>query len=81
MIIWGGQYGSGSLFGDGGRYNPAGNSWMAVATTGAPTARVQHTAVWTGGEMIIWGGVGYSGELNDTFSYFPPRVLYYYQRQ
>ena len=24
--------------------------------TNAPTARVGHTAVWTGSEMIVWGG-------------------------
>jgi N-acetylneuraminic acid mutarotase len=27
-----------------------------VTTTGAPAARVRHTAVWTGTEMIVWGG-------------------------
>ena len=41
---------------DGGRYNPAANSWTAVSTTGAPAARDYHTAVWTGSEMIVWGG-------------------------
>ena len=25
-------------------------------TTGAPTGRVPHTAVWTGSKMIVWGG-------------------------
>jgi N-acetylneuraminic acid mutarotase len=54
---------------DGGRYNPAGNSWTAVTTTGAPAARDLHTAVWTGSEMIVWGGFG-SG-LNDGGRYNP----------
>src|SRR5207302_984097 len=40
----------------GGRYNPAANSWTAVSTTSAPSQRYIHTAVWTGSEMIIWGG-------------------------
>jgi len=31
-------------------------SWVATSTTNAPTARYFHTAVWTGSEMIIWGG-------------------------
>lgn len=30
--------------------------WRTVSTTGAPTARKDHTAVWTGTEMIVWGG-------------------------
>jgi hypothetical protein len=28
-----------------------------MSTTGAPTSRDLHTAVWTGNEMIIWGGL------------------------
>ena len=33
------------------------DSWTATSTTNAPTGRVVHTAVWTGSEMIVWGGV------------------------
>src|SRR4051794_17300911 len=33
-----------------------GDTWTPTSTTNAPAARVQHTAVWTGSEMIIWGG-------------------------
>ena len=69
MIVWGGS-GSGLLNG-GGRYNPAGNSWAAVTTTGAPAARSSHTAVWTGSEMIVWGGLGASSVLNDGGRYNP----------
>ncbi len=34
--------------------------WTATTTTGAPAARQVHTAVWTGTEMIVWGGNGVS---------------------
>jgi N-acetylneuraminic acid mutarotase len=30
--------------------------WAPTATSGAPTARTGHTAVWTGTEVIVWGG-------------------------
>src|SRR4029077_5520206 len=40
----------------GGRYNPTTNSWTATSTANAPTGRDNHTAVWTGSEMIVWGG-------------------------
>jgi hypothetical protein len=71
MIVWGGEW---SSYGDlppknGGRYDPAGNSWQAVTTTGAPGGRSGHTAVWTGGEMIVWGGTSYvntGGRYNPT---------------
>src|SRR4029079_1096066 len=61
MIVWGGSNDAviPALGGDlntGGRYNPSKDSWTATNTTGAPTARVGHTAVWTGSEMIVWGG-------------------------
>ena len=81
MIIWGGWggYAGSRFFNDGGRYDPAGNSWTAVSTNGAPAARTEHTAVWTGREMIVWGGLE-SKDFNDTFSYTPQLVLYLYQR-
>ncbi len=33
------------------------DTWTATSTTNAPTARDLHTAVWTGTEMIVWGGI------------------------
>src|SRR5439155_254979 len=32
------------------------DSWTATSTTSAPDGRYLHTAVWTGTEMIVWGG-------------------------
>jgi N-acetylneuraminic acid mutarotase len=57
MIVWGGEtsYIYGAL-NSGGRYNPTANTWTSVATVGAPARRVGHIAVWTGNEMVIWGG-------------------------
>jgi N-acetylneuraminic acid mutarotase len=57
MIIWGGFDGPpNGYLNTGGKYNPGTNSWTATSMTGAPTARGFHTAVWTGSEMIVWGG-------------------------
>jgi N-acetylneuraminic acid mutarotase len=59
MIVWGG-YG-GRLLGllnTGGRYNPSTDSWTASSTTNAPSPRDSHTAIWTGSEMVVWGGEG-----------------------
>ena len=33
------------------------DTWTATTTINAPTARDLHTAVWTGTEMIVWGGI------------------------
>jgi len=58
MIVWGGYYydGNDHYLNTGGRYNPSTNSWAATGTTNAPSARASHKAVWTGLEMIVWGG-------------------------
>ncbi len=58
MIVWGGLYYDGSYhyLNTGGRYNPSTDSWTATSTTSAPAGRYEHTAVWTGSGMIVWGG-------------------------
>jgi hypothetical protein len=57
MIIWGGNAidvigGANS----GGLYDPAADSWTPTSTATAPQGREEHTAVWTGTRMIVWGG-------------------------
>ena len=48
----------------------ADNTW--TATPGAPDGRQNHTAVWTGSEMIVWGGFpGYGPCLNTGGRYNP----------
>ena len=57
MIVWGGGgHGPGDDLNTGGRYNPSTDNWTATTTENVPTARDWHTAVWTGSEMIVWGG-------------------------
>lgn len=31
-------------------------AWRSLGDDGAPVARMRHAAVWTGSEMILWGG-------------------------
>src|SRR2546430_410683 len=57
MIVGGGSNDR-SYLNTGGRYNPISDSWTATSTTNAPAARQRHTAVWTGTQMIVWGGEG-----------------------
>ena len=61
MIVWGGQTQAGSVLpvtATGGIYDPVTDTWTATSTTNAPAARPYGTAVWTGSEMIVWGGGG-----------------------
>ncbi len=58
MIVWGGWDQTNHInFNSGGRYNPSADSWTATTTTNAPAGRFDHSAVWTGTEMIVWGGL------------------------
>ena len=62
MIVWGGETSSGPIgFNTGGRYNPSTDTWTATTTRNAPSGRSNHTAVWTGSEMIVWGRAGNTG--------------------
>ena len=48
------------------------DTWTPTSTTGAPDGREFHTAVWTGSEMIVWGGEGNGGpDLNTGGRYNP----------
>ncbi len=61
MIVWGGSLGIGTptYFGTGGRYDPTTDSWLPTSTgESMPGVRWSHTAVWTGAEMVVWGGQG-----------------------
>jgi N-acetylneuraminic acid mutarotase len=73
MIVWGGNNTFNSVvFGDGARYNPVSDSWTPVSGTGAPSPRGQGAAVWTGTEMIVWGGLdNLNTFLNDGARYNP----------
>jgi len=60
MIVWGGAADLGANGGfyvqSGGRYDPATDTWRPTSLVDAPESRYYHTAVWTGTEMIVWGG-------------------------
>lgn len=74
MIVWGGADGASgtNLLDSGGTYRPDDDSWAPISNTGAPpSARSGHTAIWTGTEMIVWGGMGSSGLLADGARYNP----------
>jgi len=57
MVIWGGSGDQGLPVDTGGRYDPVADTWTATSTgANVPDPRIEHTAVWTGTEMIVWGG-------------------------
>lgn len=75
MIIWGGTNRNGDNLNTGGQYDPAANTW-SVTSTGAnvPMNRYQHTAVWTGSKMVIWGGTDGGGNSYNTGGLYDPAL-------
>jgi N-acetylneuraminic acid mutarotase len=74
MIVWGGYSPNISFdfFNTGGRYDPTTDTWAATSLVNAPMARVNHTAVWTGSRMIVWGGYVTSVDVTNTGSSYDP---------
>lgn len=73
-IAWGGCTGTPNCQtpeNSGGHYDPATDTWTPTGTTNAPSGRWFHGAVWTGDEMIVWGGSNGDDTLNDGGRYDP----------
>ena len=45
-----------TVYADGLAYNPATNRWRHLPSSGVP--RTEHMAVWTGSQLLVWGGLG-----------------------
>lgn len=57
MIVWGGVSPTTTYPRDGGIYDPATNNWTAIPSASIIfSGRINHTAVWDGAELIVFGG-------------------------
>jgi hypothetical protein len=60
LFVWAGCAGMGcnAFLADGGRWQPgpSGGSWTPVLADAIFPGRVEHRAVWTGSEVIVFGG-------------------------
>jgi hypothetical protein len=61
MLVWGGSIESGDagihLLGEGHVYDPAIGTWYPMSMVGEPWPRTDPSVVFTGTEMIVWGGI------------------------
>jgi len=74
-VFWGGQDATGAPVNTGGVYTPSpgAGSWTATSTgAGAPLGRQQHTVVFTGTEMIVFGGFGTAFQPSNTGGRYNP---------
>jgi len=80
MVIWGGENCAGSAcptfraphLADGAAYTPTADAWRKLAKSPL-SARAPASTVWTGTEMIVWGGVAAEAFLADGAAYDPAK--------
>ena len=73
FLVWGGTGQSGELNSGGMLVFSAGVPalWSTISLTDAPSARSGHAALWTGEQMLVWGGQRSGIVLGDGAAYSP----------
>lgn len=76
MIVWGGRssFAPREHQNDGALYDPDNDTWRRMSNVGAPAARSQMAAVWTGEELLVWGGWTDGGECPPSGGSYHPRT-------
>lgn len=75
MIVFGGVSSENpNITNTGGIYNPITDTWRSTTQTNAPSRRYTHTAIWTGTEMVVWGGIDFFGEITNTGGKYNPNT-------
>lgn len=71
MIVWGGL--NGTVLANGAVYDIATNTWKMMSTPPSILSggRSDHVAVWTGSQMVLFGGSDASNPSRDAVSYSP----------
>jgi hypothetical protein len=75
VLLFGGRSGNGSSYSSA-LWEFTNGSWAPLITPAAPAARAQAVFLWDEGDgyLLLYGGVGGSGRLNDTWAFTSPLV-------
>src|SRR5678816_3122110 len=73
MVIWGGQDAERYL-NTAARFDPANNQWLPWTQSIVPAPRAGSTAVWTGSQMIVWGGFTVNSRNANTGGRYDPAL-------
>ncbi|MBK9255970.1 MAG: hypothetical protein IPM42_10815 [Saprospiraceae bacterium] len=62
FIVWGGETNNDFATNTGAIYDPIADTWNAITTQNAPPlGMADHSSIWTGSKMIVFGGYNNSG--------------------
>jgi N-acetylneuraminic acid mutarotase len=75
MVVWGGmaiEPTQNVEYSDGALYDPATDSWTPMSQPpGSKAAYQENTAVWTGSQMLVWGGLQGTAFSPGSLAYYP----------
>jgi hypothetical protein len=79
LVVWGGYTAADAddppvLVNRGWRYDPMSDSWTTMSAEGAPSARHEPVAEWSGTELLIWGGKDADGNLMEDGARYNPET-------
>ncbi|MBI5536567.1 MAG: hypothetical protein HY898_27855 [Deltaproteobacteria bacterium] len=66
MYVWDGSIQKGAV------YDVSHDEWTMMSEIGAPLHRANPAVIWTGSELMVWGGRYLYGETNEGWLYSPP---------
>ena len=79
MVVVGGENASGAIA-SGSAYDPAGDQWRQLSSAGNPRPRGAATVVWTGGELLCFGGQA-GGQALGALQRLTPQPTWYFYRK
>jgi len=78
-VVYGGQTASG-MTSTGAAYDPATDQWRVLGNPGSPQARTKATAIWSGTEVIFFGGRGNTSALAALQRLNPQPAWYFFRK-
>jgi len=79
MLIVAGADASGELS-SGAAYDPATDQWRSLSNAGGPVIRRQTAAIWTGAEIMVFGGLS-AGQREGGLQRLAPQPNWYFYRK
>jgi hypothetical protein len=79
MLIWSGET-AGGASATGSAYNPATGQWRNLTATGGAVARTESSAVWSGTELVDFGGRNGASPVGSLQRLNPQPAWYFFRK-
>ena len=79
MLIYGGEDNTGS-FSSGAAYDPVKNKWRTLDSATGVVARTGATAVWSGSQLVLFGGLSAGTPIASLQRLTPQPAFYFFRK-